>query len=245
MSRKRILLCPGERNDASPLLRLSTRCFGEAEHRLVRLKRKLTIPSDESPTLTATQRHTRVSVTRLPARRKLSRAYEATLKDIRREAQFSDLLLIEDTIYPLLDDRPQSDPSLFLPQLVCPVLVVPQGEEHIDQIILVDDGKPASYQRIKYLACLFSELCSTTPTTLLIVQAQQEYVSAQDEKLWVHYLKLHFTHLAVHRVVEKSVHTLPTALDYTKSALTIRLTKPLPFRLDQVLTSLKRFELVL
>jgi hypothetical protein len=219
---------------------LSAHCFGEAEHRLVRLKQRPTTPPDGGPTLTATRQPTQVSVTRPPARRTLSRAYEATLKDIHREAQFSDLLLIQNTIYPLLDR-----PSSFLPQLVCPVLVAPQGEERINQIILVDDGKPDTYQQVKYLACLFSELCFTTPTTLLIAQAQQGYVSAQNEKLWIHYLRLHFGHLAVHRVVERSAHTLSTALDYTKNALTIRPTSPLPFRLDDVLTPLKRFELVL
>ncbi|MGB3779491.1 MAG: hypothetical protein WA960_14115 [Tunicatimonas sp.] len=108
------------------------------------------------------------------------------------------------------------------PNWLVPTLVVPQGEEQVDQIILVDDGELVTYQQIKYLACLFSELCATTPTTLLIAQEQHGYVSAQDGNLWINYLKLHFAQLAVHRVVENSMHTLPTALDYTKNALTIR-----------------------
>ena len=243
MCRKRILLCPGNRSDVASLLRLATYCFSEAEHRLVSLKLKPAVPLKEHTTMTTSRSPMQSSMAPQPDRKRWLREYQATLKDLRREAQFSDLLLVEDTTYPLLYDG--AEKSTLSLSLACPVFIAPQGEEQVEQIILVDDGEPTTYQHIKYLACLFSVLCSLTPTTLLITRDQEGYVSTQDEKLWINYLKLHFAQLAVHRVEEKSIHTLSTTVDFTKNALIIHPACPVPSRLHEVLAPLTQFKLLL
>ena len=73
-------------------------------------------------------------------------------------------------------------------------------EERVEQIILVDDGELAAYQQIEYMTCLLPKLCLSTPITLLLARHHHGYVSAQEEKQWIYYLKLHFAHLAVHWV---------------------------------------------
>lgn len=73
-------------------------------------------------------------------------------------------------------------------------------EERVEQVILVDDGEPTTYQQIKYMACLLPKLCLATPITLPLARHHHGYVLAQEEKLWINYLKLHFAHLAVHWV---------------------------------------------
>ena len=95
------------------------------------------------------------------------------------------------------------------------------------------------------MACLLPKLCLATPTTLFIARHHDGYVSAQEEKLWIEYLKLHFAHLAVHRVDQQSAHMLPIMVDYTKNALLISPTPTSPTPLHQVLAPLKRFRLIL
>ncbi len=231
-------------HDVAPLLRLATHYFGDADHRLISLKLKQEVPAEGYATIVTAQRRARSTETHLPIGMKLSREYDATAKDIQREAQFSDLLLIEETTYHLLGGGYTTKKLLPPLPLACPVFIVPEGEEHVEQIVLVDDGDPITYQRIKYLACLFSELCSVTPTTLLIARSRNEYALTRDEKLWINYLKLHFAHLAVHRIEERSAHTLPAMLDYTKNALIVPPSCPFPSRLSQVLTPLTQFKLI-
>ena len=245
MSRKKILLCTDQTGGVASLRQLTRYCFGESNHRLVSLRVKSKALPKGSRRMTLPLPHPHSTSTRLLPKRKTFREYEATLKDIRREAQFSDLLLIEDTAYQFLFVQNESYPSSSSPRLACPIFVVPDSAERIEQIMLIDDGEPATYQRIKYLAYLFSSLCSTTPTTLLMAREQEGYVAARDEKLWINYLKLHFAHLAVHRVEERFFHTLPTMVDYTKGALTVLPASPLPPQLSNVLAPLTQFRLIL
>lgn len=231
--------------DCTSLHRLATYCFGDTEHRLVRIDLKQEVPLEEPTTTTAIRPRRAARATSLPGPGKAFRAYAATPKDVQREAQFSDLMLIRDDTFPLLQRERAAAPPASSRQLPCPIVVVPGELERIEQIMIVDDGSASTFQRIKRVACLFSRLCSFTVTTLLIARSQGEHVPTQDEKLWINYLKLHFAQLAVHRVEENFLHTLPTTVDYSKNALIVLPTSPLPGRLGEVLDPLTQFKLFL
>ena len=250
MNRKRILLCRNQADNFDTLLGLISYYFNSADNIFVNLQLKqdrlLSEAGSSSVVVSNSEKRIRPATGRLPRSRRSLRGYEATVKDLLREARFSDVLVMEETYYQQLCDECGAKKSVNPLLLSCPVLVAPVGEERVEQIILVDDGEPTTYQQIKYMACLLPKLCLATPTTLLLAHHHNDgYVSAQEEKLWINYLKLHFAHLAVHRVDQQSAHMLPIMVDYTKNALLISPTPTSSTSLHQALAPLKRFHLIL
>jgi hypothetical protein len=247
MNRKRILLCQNQADGFNSLLGLISYYFGAADTVFVNLPLKqdrfLSEVGSLSAVVSTPEKRIRSATDRLPRSRRSHRGYEATVKDLLREARFSDVLVMEDAYYQQLCDHTTA--SGFPLYVSCPILVAPAGEERVEQIILVDDGAPTTYQQIKYMACLLPKLCRATPTTLLLAHHHDGYVSAQEEKLWINYLKLHFAHLAVHRVDQQSARMLSMMVDYTKNALMISPTPTSPPLLHRVLAPLKRFRLIL
>ncbi len=246
MNRKRILLCRNQADGLDSLLGLTTYYFSSADNIFVNLQMKQDRFVSEvaaSGTIIARTKkrvHSAVKQTSKPRRR--YRGYEATLRDIQREAQFSDVLVMQDTDYQLLCENTESVAYPLL--LSCPVLVAPAGEDRVDQVILVDDGEPTTYQQIKHMTCLLPKLCLATPTTLLITHPRSRHASAQEEKLWIEYLKLHFAHLAVQRLDHHLTQMLPFMVDYTKNALVICPIGLLSTPLSEVLAPLKQFQLI-
>ena len=249
MNRKRILLCRNQADGFDALLGLISYYFNSADNIFVNLQLKqdrlLSEVVSSSAVIDNPKKRIRSATSRSPRSKRFLRGYEATFRDILREARFSDVLVMEDTHYQQLCDECGTKKSVHPSLLSCPILVAPAGEERVEQIILVDDGEQTTYQQIKYMACLLPKLCLATPTTLLMTRHHDGYVSAQEEKLWIEYLKLHFAHLAVHRVDQQSAHMLPIMVDYTKNALLISPTPTSPISLHQALAPLKRFHLIL
>lgn len=249
MNRKRILLCQHQAEGFEPLLGLVSRYFNSAESIFVNLQLKqdrLAAEVVSSPAvINAPKKPVRSTKSHLPRAKKPFRSHEATFREVLRETRFSDVLVIEDAAYQLFCDEYRTRRSGHPSLLSCPILVAPAGEECVEQIILVDDGKPATYRQIKYMACLLPTLCLATPTTLFIARHQDEHVAAQEEKLWIEYLKLHFAHLAVHRIDHRSAHILPIMVDYTKNALLISSARSSSTPLGRALAPLKQFNLIL
>lgn len=248
MSRRRILLCRSPTDGADSLLRLVTRYFNATDSILInlRLKQRVSLPEAVvATTITAVaESNVRPTVARAPRLNRMNRSYEVGLKDMQREAQFSDIMVMGNPQYQALAGEYTAHEATCASLFSCPMLVAPPGEEKVEQIILIDDGEPVTYQQIKHMAYLLPTLCQTTPTTLLITSDQRGYVSAQEEKLWVAYLKLHFAHLAVHRVATVSEPVL-SMVGCTKNVLLINPASRFFPPLHRALTPLKQFSLVL
>jgi len=248
MNRKRILLCRNQAEGTDPLLSLTSHYFNSSDNILVNLRLKANPSLSEELSTTAVisppKKRVRSAINRLPNSKSFTRSYEATLRDIQREAQFSDILVIEDSYYQQLCDQHDVKESASSPLVSCPILVAPVGEERVDQVILVDDGALNTCQQIKQMACLLPKLCLATPTTLLIARPPNSYVPAQEERLWIEYLKLHFAHLAVYRVDHQSTHMLPVMVDYNKNALLISPTDTSSASLYQALAPITQFKLI-
>jgi len=249
MNRKRILLCQNQAEGIDALLSLTSYYFNSSNNILVQLRPKSSSVLSEEVSATGVmppaKKRTRSATSRSSKIKSAIRGYEATLKDIQREARFSDVLLIEQTNYQQLCEEHDIKRLARSPLFSCPTLVVPAGEERVDHVILVDDGKPSTYRKIKQAACFLPKLCLATPTTLLIARSSGSYVPAQEEKLWIEYLKLHFAHLAVYRVDQQSMHVLPAMVDYKKNALLISPADVPAAPLYQALAPITQFKLII
>ncbi|WKN41147.1 hypothetical protein [Tunicatimonas pelagia] len=248
MNRKRILLCRNQTEGLDPLLGFTSYYFNSNNNILVDLRLKSSPLLSEEVSSTAiispTRRRTRSVVSQATRSKSSIRGYEATFRDIRRESLFSDVLVIDESYYHQLYDEYGTKKSAYSSLFSCPVLVIPTAEDRVEQVILVDDGEPSTYQQIKRMACFLPRLCLATPTTLLIARSSDKYVSAQEEKLWIEYLKLHFAHLAVYRVDHQSMHMLPVMVDYSKNALLISPAKMPSASLYQALAPITQFKLI-
>ncbi|MEM6844259.1 MAG: hypothetical protein AAF632_18725 [Bacteroidota bacterium] len=224
MSRKRILLCLSEPIGDDSVARFVTRYFHD-DHRLipVYLPAKKLVAEELLEVEGVPANHFRHSNGK--SLNGSSESYwatcEAAYNKIYSEARFSDLLIIKEKDYHRFfhEKNDQSVLSLLASPIPCPKLIVPSQEESIEQIILIDDGRPATHNQIKCLCCMFAELCLTIPTVLLITQGKNNYLSSQEQRLWIDYLKVHFAHLAVHRFEEQMVATLMFAFDISRNAL--------------------------
>lgn len=249
MNRKRILLCRNQTEDFNSLLRLTSYYFSSSNNILVNLHLKSNSTLSEkvstAEVMSPVKKRTRSAISRLPNHKSGIRGYEATFRDLQREAQFSDILVIEQANYQQLCQEYDIKKSTRYSLFSCPTLVAPAGEDRVNHIILVDDGKPGTYRRIKQMACLFPKLCLATPTTLFITRPPDSHVPAQEEKLWIEYLKLHFAHLAVYRVDQRSMHMLPDMIDYKKNALLISPSDISSAPLYQALEPITQFKLII
>ncbi len=163
-------------------------------------------------------------------------------QEMKHEAQSSSLLIIANTHYKKYIKKSGSK----LPyDLACPALVVPEGEERIEHIFLIDDGQPDTHRRIKQIADLFTDLCLAIPTTLLLIDERCYPLSRRDEKIWVRYLRLHFTNLAIYRIMDQvmDVPILSLMLDDYQNVLLIESHHSL-VQLIKPLKSFKRFRLI-
>ena len=224
MSRKRIVLCLSQSIGSDSVARFVTRYFNN-DHRLI----PVYLPAEKlvaeelleiGDIQTSRFAHSNGKSLNGSAE-SYSTTSEAIYDKIYREARFSDLLVVnEDDYHRFFHERnDQAKHGSLASSIPCPKLIIPPQEESIEQIILIDDGMPNTHAQIKYLCCLFAELCLTIPTILLITQGKNNYLSSQEQRLWIDYLKVHFAHLAVHRFEEQMVDTLMFAFDTSRNAL--------------------------
>lgn len=223
MSRKRIILCLDQPIDRDPVAKFVSRYF-DNNHRIVRLN--ITAEKPYAKKLASVNNaQAGHSIANLPGHFACSvNEYvelDTIFKQICREARFSDLLIIGEAYYHWLcrwnECQEESAEKFIFPH--CPKLIVPLQEESIDQIIIVDDGHPETHYQIKYLSCMFSELCTSIPTVLLTFQDDRNDMSVKEEKLWIDYLKIHFAELAVHRIEQRSNDILMFTNEFSGNVL--------------------------
>lgn len=91
-----------------------------------------------------------------------------SMESLQKEMRFADLAIIDSEAFykNYDDDQPNSHLKTVLHNAECPVLLVPEGFDKIENIILAYDGSEASVFAIKQFANLLPELCSNK--TLLV-----------------------------------------------------------------------------
>ncbi|WKN31583.1 hypothetical protein PZB74_21800 [Porifericola rhodea] len=175
--------------------------------------------------------------------KKLSTANHS-LKDILNESQYADLLLINETNYHAYclyygQARPMEQ---LLKKASCPLLVIPNKKSLIEQILLIYDASPMALITTQSLNFSLHHLCRKLPVTILLpCLSSHTLFSAQEEKILIEYLRLHFGNLGIHKVCEASSHTLPYALEPNRNLLLVSQspTSDLPEFLQQELEAIR------
>lgn len=242
MGRKRIVWCQDPSGTAEAL---TARYFGAGQHRLIRLSLKEAVPEPASvSSLVVANTSDRLSSASSKLGTDSSGSGGVSVRKLCREARFSDLLVMTDTHYRQFDRSRKATRLTPSSPFACPVLVAPEQEERIEQLILIDDGQPNTRRQIKYVAGLFAELCSAVPTTLLNIHDGTQRISAREEKLWIEYLRLHFASLAVHRIKDQFTEAWSFLTDCYQNALPIGSCRATAMP-TAPLESLKQFRLIL
>lgn len=148
----------------------------------------------------------------------------SSVKELLTESHYADLLIIRsDNFYALCAYYGQKKTMQeILKKSGCPTLIIPDEVGNIEQIVLIYDGTASALYAIKSLRMALPDLCLQLPVTVLIPSSQaNEQVTANEEKLLIEYLRLHFKDLGVHKVCENSIHTIHFAIDTEKKALIV------------------------
>lgn len=147
-----------------------------------------------------------------------------SVKELLNDSLYADVLIIsKENFQTHVTYKGQTLPlSEILTEAKCPVLVVPAAWKALQEIILIFDGRPASFAAIKRLVTAFPDLCLSLPTTLIVVQSKNlNFFSRQEEKMLIAYLKFHCHNLAVHKVCSDSSHTIQAAMAINHNALLV------------------------
>ncbi|MEO9004165.1 MAG: universal stress protein [Ginsengibacter sp.] len=115
------------------------------------------------------------------------------IQELKTESIFADLIIINDneTFNRFLEDSPTRFIKELLPDVQCPVLVVPDQFKPIDKITLLYDGGPSSVFAIKMFSYLFGNF-SNLPIEVFSVNDQMQGSHLPNNKLMREFIKRHF-----------------------------------------------------
>ncbi|MEO8960359.1 MAG: universal stress protein [Ginsengibacter sp.] len=115
------------------------------------------------------------------------------IQELKTESIFADLIIINDneTFNRFLEDSPTRFIKELLPDVQCPVLVVPDQFKSIDKITLLYDGGPSSVFAIKMFSYLFGNF-SNLPIEVFTVNDQMQGSHLPNNKLMREFIKRHF-----------------------------------------------------
>lgn len=148
----------------------------------------------------------------------------SSVKELLTESQFADLLMIRHTNFHTLCAYYGQKKTMqeVLKKSGCPILVIPDIATYVEQIVLIYDGISTAIHAIKALHMALPDLCRSLPVTVLIPSpCSRDHIPANEEKLLIEYLRLHFKDLGVHKVCEDSIHTIHSAIDNKKKTLIV------------------------
>ncbi|MEO5967257.1 MAG: universal stress protein [Ferruginibacter sp.] len=116
--------------------------------------------------------------------------------DIVVESMFSDLILVKSTMsFNFADTNSPSDFLLhILPKVECPVLILPDEVQSIDEVVFTYNGSYSSIYAIRQFTYLFPQL-SNVPVTVLYVAEEEGEIKHQQqlkELLYQHYENISF-----------------------------------------------------
>jgi hypothetical protein len=143
--------------------------------------------------------------------------------ELFRETNYADLLIINQQAYRSKVKNAEGEIVPFkkmLEQSGCPVLVLPVNTVDVDQVVMTFDGTAKSLNGIKQFAYLLSELGQSLPVTILTTYCEEGPLDL-DEKLFIEYLKQHFSSVALHKLSDDSEHTLYSAVGLNANTLMV------------------------
>ena len=116
--------------------------------------------------------------------------------DIIVESRFSDLIIVKSTMsFNFSDTDSPSDFLLhILPKVECPVLLLPENVQTINEIVFTYNGNYSSIYAIRQFTYLFPQL-SKVPVTILYVPEEEGEIKHQQqlkELLYQHYENISF-----------------------------------------------------
>ncbi|MFA0964888.1 hypothetical protein AB9P05_23975 [Roseivirga sp. BDSF3-8] len=149
------------------------------------------------------------------------REQDGTLNDLIRESRFADLLVVSQHTWRKIIAG--LGKSAICPEdaVECPVLIVPDPQKGIDQVILTYNGTPEAMRGIKQFVYMLPELAANLPVTILTTYDSAHTPSGTDEKLFIEYMKEHFNEVALHKMDSHSEHTLISAVGLNQNSLVI------------------------
>ena len=115
------------------------------------------------------------------------------IQELKQESIFADLIIINDTenFNRFAEEPPTRFIKELLPDVQCPVLIVPNIFKPIDKITLLYDGGPSSVFAIKMFSYLFGNL-SDIPVEVFTVKDKMEGSHLPSNKLMREFIKRHF-----------------------------------------------------
>jgi hypothetical protein len=144
--------------------------------------------------------------------------------ELIRETQYADLLIISQHTYNAkVRTGPEEAPVPFrklLESAGCPVLVLPRDASEIEQVVMTFDGSANAMRGIKQFSYLLPELGNELPVTVLTTYCEEGPPSLE-EKLFIEYLKQHFSNLALHKLSDDTEHTIYSAVGLNTRTLMV------------------------
>lgn len=139
-----------------------------------------------------------------------------------RETQYADLLIInQETYNASVNNEGESMPFRILLELAgCPVLVLPKDIANVEQVVITFDGTATAMRGIKQFSYLLPDVGYRLPVTVLATYGEDGPPS-MEEKLFIEYLKQHFTNLALHKLCNDTEHTIYSAVGVNAKTLLV------------------------
>lgn len=242
MNRKKILICLNGQDDAQLELSFIQQQMNHPQHQIMRfhlenimieqLSEVSYLSSAKSHSYQSKQIHASAShhpveqevAIEKPSKHKRQTVFSSSIKELITESQYTDLMVIRSAnFYADCSYYGQQKPLYeLLKRSGCPILVLPDQPCLIQQIVLIYDGNSASLATIKELRMVLAPICQDLPITVLIpCRKQDNPISANEEKMLIEYLRLHFKDLGVHKICEESAHTIHFTIDPDKKVLIV------------------------
>lgn len=142
--------------------------------------------------------------------------------DLIRETQYADLLIInQETYNARVINNGETIPFRILLEIAgCPVLVLPKDMANIEQIVMTFDGTATAMRGIKQFSYLLPDIGNSLPVTVLTTYCE-EGPPSMEERLFIEYLKQHFTNLALHKICNDTEHTIYSAVGVNANTLLV------------------------
>jgi hypothetical protein len=145
-----------------------------------------------------------------------------TLEVLMHQTRYADLLVLSQETYLASVAGPHPLPvSKVLEACSCPVFVLPSQPADLEQVVMTFDGSARAMGGIKQFTYLLDGLAQKLPITILSTYNHNTELPASEEKLFIEYLKQHFSNVALHRLTEGSEHTLLSAVGLNERALVV------------------------
>jgi hypothetical protein len=142
--------------------------------------------------------------------------------ELIRETHYADLLIINQETYnaTVINDGESLPFRILLEIAGCPVLVLPKDLTNIEQVVMTFDGTATAMRGIKQFSYLLPDVGSRLPVTVLTTYCE-EGPPSMEEKLFIEYLKQHFTNLALHKLCDDTEHTIYSAVGVNANTLLV------------------------